>query len=212
MRKTIDIVSKALSILLYPLFVPTYGVALFCVAFSRQVIPLPFVWSLTAVIGTFLLTCALPLSAIWIMMRRGEVTDMQINNASERTIPYLYSVMGFAFWCYLMISILQVPLSIRFVAIGATLAIGTVAVINKWWKISAHLTGLGGLFGGVMSYCMGIGVIPSWTALIIWFALCVVLMYARVNLKAHTPAQVCAGWLLGISFTFLPYCMYLYVA
>ena len=40
MRRVTDIVAKALSVLLYPLFVPTYGIALFCWAYHSQVNPL----------------------------------------------------------------------------------------------------------------------------------------------------------------------------
>ena len=59
MQRIADIAAQALSILLYPLFVPTYGVALFCYAFHTQVVPLPAVWVLIAVLGTLLLTCIL---------------------------------------------------------------------------------------------------------------------------------------------------------
>lgn len=212
MNKIPDIAAKALSVLLYPLFVPTYGVALFCYAYSIQVIPLAPVWILIAILGTLLLTCILPVTAIWILMRRGEVTDMQIENAKERTMPFIYTVMGFAFWCYLMTAVLQAPVYIAYVAVGATCAIALVAVINHWWKISAHLTGFGGLTGGLMSYCLGIGAIPTWGTLTAWFVAALLLMYARLHLKAHTPAQVCAGWLLGLACTFLPYCIYCYAA
>ena len=207
-----NIVSKALSVLLYPLFVPTYGVALFCYAYSTHVLPLPAIWTLVAILGTLLLTCILPITAIWILMRKGKVTDLQIENAGERTMPFVYTIMGFAFWCYLLISVLHAPLFLSFIAVGATMALGLVAFINLRWKISAHLTGFGGLLGGLMTYCLGICAVPTWGTMSLWFALSLALMYARLSLQAHTPAQVCAGWLLGMSCTFLPYCIFVYVA
>ena len=211
MNRVIDIVAQALSILLYPLFIPTYGVALFCYAFSIHVLPLPWVWTLVAVLGTFLLTCVLPLSAIGIMIRRGHVKDLEIAEASQRTMPYIYTTMSFTFWCYLLISILRVPTYLAYVAVGATVGIGLVALINKRWKISAHLTAFGGMFGGLMSYCLGIGAIPTRSTFVLWLSISLVLMYARVRLNAHTPAQVCAGWLMGIVCTFIPYCLVYYV-
>lgn len=207
-----DILSKALSVLLYPLFVPTYGMVLFCYAFSQQVYPLPLVWSMVAVIGTFVLTCILPVTAIWILIRQGKVRDMEIADATERTWPYLYTLFGFGCWCYLMISIMHMPLSISMVSVGATVALGLVFLINRRWKISAHLTGQGGFFGGLMSYYVGIGMMPSWGMIIGWLSIALLLMYARLHLNAHTPAQVCAGWLLGMACTFLPYGIYSYVA
>lgn len=211
MRQFLDIVAKTLSVILYPLFVPTYGIALFCLAHAIHTgTPLPWIWTVIAVVGTFLLSCVLPITAIWILMRRGTVSDMQIENASERTMPYIYTIMGFGFWAYLMIAVLESPLYLSCIAVGAVFAICLVALINKYWKISAHLTGFGGLVGGIFCYCLGIGGIPTWTMLLVLFTLSWVLMWARLHLNAHTPAQVCTGWLLGISCTFIPYCIISY--
>jgi len=213
MTSIADITAKALSALLYPLFVPTYGVALFCYAFAERTDGLlPLVWSLVAVIGTFLLTCILPVTAIWILIRQGKVKDLEIADAGERTMPYIYAVLGFGFWSYLMLSVLHAPMYLGLVSIGATVAIGLIAFINRRWKISAHLTGMGGLFGGLMSYCLGIGVLPGWGMVCLFLCITLALMYARVHLGAHTPAQVSAGWLLGILCTFLPVLIYQYGA
>ena len=211
MKEVLDNIAKILSVVLYPLFVPTYGMGIFCWAYSLHVEPLNIAWVLVAIIGTFIITCLCPITSIWIMMKRGLVKDMQIENAQERFMPYLYSFISFCFWCYLIISVLHAPLFLSFIAVGATTAIGIVALTNRYWKISAHLSGLGGLTGGLMTYCLGIGAIPTWGTLSLWFGVSLILMYARLRLNAHTPAQVCAGWLLGMACTFIPYCMMLYV-
>lgn len=210
MKRLTEIVAKILSVVFYPLFVPTYGMVLFCHSYHTAVHPMPLVWSIVAILGTLFLTCILPITAIWLLMLRGKVKDMQITDARERTVPYLYSIIGFGFWCYLLIAILHVPVYLRFVAIGATVALALVMLINRKWKISAHLTGLGGLFGGLISYCIGIGAVPTWGTLILWLSVILVVMYARLRLDAHTPAQVSAGFLLGITCTFIPYCIYHY--
>lgn len=212
MNRFLDIVAKALSIILYPLFVPTYGMGLFCYAHGIHVAPLNGIWIAVAILGTFVFTCALPITAIWVMMKRGIVKDLQIENSNERTMPYIYSALGFAFWSYFLVSILHVPLFLSFIAIGATVAIAIVALINRRWKISAHLTGLGGLVGGIFAYCLGIGAIPTWGTIGIWAGLSLLLMWARLRLNAHTPAQVSAGWLMGLFWTAVPYCIYSYVA
>ena len=105
MNKTLDIAAKILSVVLYPLFVPTYGMILFCWAHSLHVAPLPWIWVVIALVGTFLLTCIIPITAIWIMIRRGQVADIQIANANERTMPYIYTIFGFGCWAYLIISV-----------------------------------------------------------------------------------------------------------
>ena len=205
------LLANVISVVCYPLFIPTYGVALFCYSYSVQVNPLHWIWILIAVVGTFVLTCALPLSAIGILMLRGKVKDIQIEDSKERTVPFIYSLCGFGFWSYLMNSVLHAPAYIGLTCIGATVAIGLIALINRWWKISAHMTGIGGLFGGLLSYCLGIGAIPTWSTWCTWLIGALVVMYARLRLNAHTGAQVSAGYLLGILCTFLPYYIVSYV-
>ncbi|MBQ2067644.1 MAG: hypothetical protein II457_01830 [Paludibacteraceae bacterium] len=212
MSKVLDILAKSISVFFYPLFIPTYGMILFCRAYALHVRPLPTLWVVVALFGTVSLTCLIPLGAIVIRMARGKVTNLQIDDPRERTMPYAYTCMGFGCWAYLMVAILHAPSFIGLVAVGATIAIGLVSIINRWWKISAHMTAMGGLFGGLMSYCLGVGGFPTWVTLCIWIGVVLAVMYARLYVNAHTPAQVCAGWLLGIVCTFTPYCIVSYGA
>ena len=212
MKRFLDIIANALSILFYPLFIPTYGISLFCYSYASLNYTITPVWIAVAIGGTLLLTCILPATAIMILIRQGRVKNMQIENAAERTMPYVYATLGFGFWCYLLMAILHTPLYINVVAIGATVAIGIVTLINRYWKISAHLTAAGGLFGGLMSYCLGVGAIPTWGTIGLWLGLILCLMYARLWLNAHTPAQVICGLLMGICCTYLPTLIVLHAA
>lgn len=202
MKRITKIAAKTLSVLLYPLFMPTYGMALFCAVFSQYVMLPAFYWW-AVILSTLLITCVIPLSAILLLRRRGAVSSLYIEKASERTTPYLYSILSFACWCVLLYKI-AVPAYLLASAVGATLALVAVTVINHWWKISAHLTGFGGLLGGIMSYYLATGALPA-----IWFGVtllvvALLLMYARLYLNAHTSLQVVAGLLLGLLFTFIP--------
>lgn len=202
--KTLDLIAKILSCIFYPLFMPTIGMVLLCHAYHTQIMPLSSLWIATTIGCTILLSCILPLTAIFILIRRGSITDIHISNPRQRTTPYLYSIVGFAFWLYMLIFTIKAPLCINVVALGAVVALCAVTIINYWWKISAHLTGMGGLFGGILSYCLSIQAFPTWGTLCIWLGLTIMLMYARIYLKAHTPTQVIAGWLLGLCCTLIP--------
>lgn len=211
MKGLLDILAKIVSVIFYPLFVPTLGMALLCHAYHNQVMPLATVWVVITIACTFILTCLLPITAIMILIRKGEITSIHIDDPKQRTMPYIYASIGFGFWTYLTTMVLQAPLCINIVAMGATMSILFVLIINHWWKISAHLTGMGGLLGGILSYCLSTLSFPTWGTLCIWLALTLVLMYARLWLKAHTPTQVVAGWLLGLSCTLIPNMILFYV-
>lgn len=202
MHKAFHIVSMTLSGLLHPLFMPTYGIVLFCMAFSQQ-IPLPAVYWLVSCIGTFFMTALIPLSLMIFRRLRGEISDISISNASERTPIYVYTIICYAFWSYFLYKVIHAPF-VSLIGVGATIALAVVLFINTRWKISAHLTGLGGLLGGILAYVYNYTLpLPMMTISII-LGIALALMFARLYLNAHTSLQVVTGFLLGIIMTFTP--------
>lgn len=203
MKRLPHILSMTLSGILHPLFMPTYGVLIYCLAFSRQQIPLPTVYWLVACIGTFFMTAFIPISLMLFRRLRGEISDISISNATERTPIYLYTIICYAFWCYFLFKVIHSPF-LCVVGIGGTIALALVTVINFRWKISAHLTGFGGFLGGILAYTFNYQLpLPLGTVSLL-LAVALLLMYARLYLQAHTPLQVVAGYLMGILMTFVP--------
>ncbi|MBQ9144760.1 MAG: phosphatase PAP2 family protein, partial [Paludibacteraceae bacterium] len=121
----------------------------------------------------------------------------------QRTTPYIYTLICYGFWAYFVRVTLQLPLFLFWVIIGAMIALLAVTIINHWWKISAHLTGIGGLLGGICSFALNYATLPL-ILIIIILVLSLLLMYARLYLNAHTPMQVVCGFLLGLLCTFIP--------
>ena len=202
MHKALHIVSMALSGLLHPLFMPTYGIVLFCLAFSQQV-PLPPAYWLVACIGTFFMTALIPLSLMIFRRLRGEISDISISKAPERTPIYVYTIICYAFWCYFLFKVIHAPF-VSLIGVGATIALALVLFINTRWKISAHLTGLGGLFGGILAYVYNYTLPLPMVTITIILGVALALMFARLYLNAHTSMQVVTGFLLGIIMTFTP--------
>lgn len=203
MQQIFNILSKAFSILLYPLFMPTYGMGLYMLAMHHRTPNLPNAYIWVAIVGTLVITALIPIVLLLILWKRGNISSLHIDNAKERTTPYVYSLICYGFWCYFVGVTLHMPLVWLVVAIGSTCALLAVTIINHWWKISAHLTGMGGLLGGICSLALYYSALPT-TLIIITLTISLLLMYARLYMNAHTPAQVVAGYLLGILFTFIP--------
>ncbi|MBP5658536.1 MAG: phosphatase PAP2 family protein [Paludibacteraceae bacterium] len=202
MNNTLYYISRAISAVLYPMFIPTYGMLIYFLALRSFIsYPAPLVW--IGVIGTLIFTCLLPLSVILVMIHRGNLTDIYIRNSKQRTMPYVYSTICYGFWTYFCWQVMHLPLFIVLTAAGATVALLLVLLINRTWKISAHLAALGGLFGGMMSFSLSTGVSATW-ALIGCSVTALLLMFARVYDESHTPLQVVFGYLLGTLATFIP--------
>lgn len=202
MNNTLYYISRAISAVLYPMFIPTYGMLIYFLALRSFIsYPAPLIW--IGVIGTLIFTCLLPLSVILVMIHRGNLTDIYIRNSKQRTMPYVYSTICYGFWTYFCWQVMHLPLFIVLTAAGATVALLLVLLINRTWKISAHLAALGGLFGGMMSFSLSTGVSATW-ALIGCSVTALLLMFARVYDESHTPLQVVFGYLLGTLATFIP--------
>lgn len=209
MHKALTILSQVWSILLYPMLMPLYGTLLLCVALSQLSPQMPAAYWIICLAGTTFLTIIIPICLLLYMRHRGYIDSLLIHNPKQRTAPYIYTLMCYGFWaCFLRIS-MRMPLFLLLIVIGAMLALLAVTIINRWWKISAHLTAIGGLLGGVCSFAINYATMPR-TLIIIILAAALLLMYARLYINAHTPLQVVCGFLLGLILTFTPTLIFAY--
>lgn len=196
---------KLISYIFQPLLMPTYGIALLMQTAVFAFLPVSF--RLIAVIGTLLFTGILPALPIYLMMKKGQIRDLFISKREERTMPYMFSMLSYVFWMLFLWRTLRFPVEFVLLAAGSVLSVFIMIFINLRWKISAHLAGAGGIFGGILgvSYIMAIN--PFW--LIITFVIISGLVaISRVYLKAHTLSQVIAGFLLGFVSVLLPVILY----
>ena len=199
-----------LSVVLYPLFTPTYLMVAFCALFSQNMLPLPSRYWWFAVGGTAFFTFLIPLVVIVVMMLQGRVSDFDVSNRKERFIPFLYGIMSFSLWCVYLESVLKVPDFMFRTAVCSVLALVACTIISRRWKISAHLASMGGVIGMVIGYLLYFGLNAPVTVCLL-LLLSLLLMYARIYLEAHTPAQVVCGYLLGLVFTLTPNIILSYV-
>ena len=153
--------------------------------------------------GTAVLTLIIPIILLLFLWRKGYIDSLHIDNAKQRTTPYIYTLICYGFWAYFVRVTVKMPTFMLLVAIGAMVALLAVTIINHWWKISAHLTGIGGLLGGICSFALNYSILPLMLIIIV-LLLSLLLMYARLYLHAHTPMQVVCGFLLGLLCTCIP--------
>lgn len=203
MHRLLHILAQACSVLLHPLFMPTYGMVLFCSGIGHLNTKLPLAYTILAISGTLFFTFFVPAAGIWYLWKTKRIDSLHIEDSHQRTAPYISTIISYALWIYFLHYLLQLPSFMSIVAIGAIIALVVVTITNLKWKISAHLTGIGGLLGGVCSFVLYYSTLPLGLVITI-LATSLILMYARLYLHAHTPLQVVCGFLLGILSTFIP--------
>ena len=203
MHKLLNILSNTYSIVLYPMLMPLYGMLLFCIAIRQLSPEMPILYLVICIVGTAILTLVIPIILLLFMRWRGYIDSLQIEKPKQRTMPYIYTLICYCFWAYFMHATLQLPMFMLLVAIGAIVALLIVTIINHWWKISAHLTAMGGLLGGICSIALTYSILPT-TLIICTLVISLLLMYARLYVNAHTPLQVVCGYILGLIFTSIP--------
>ena len=192
---------KAITLIFQPLLMPTFGMMI--LMNMTFFVGLPPLWRWISIIGTFIFTAVLPAIPILMMLRKGEINDLFISKKEQRTMPYLISFLAYVFWSVFMWRTLQFPMFIVAMGIGSAVSIITITVINLKWKISAHLGGVGGLTGAVFGVCYRMAINPL-MFLIVILAISALVALARMELKAHTPGQVLAGFVVGFLAVFLP--------
>lgn len=149
----------------------------------------------------FLSTFATPSLLIYYLYRMGFFSNLVLDNLRDRRIPYWLTILIYTATTYLFGWKFQ-PFSslipgIAIILGSITVSILLVAIISFRWKISAHATGIGGLTGALACLTLYFDETNLFLPLILSIATTGVLLSARLQLNAHTPAQLLAGLLLG---------------
>ena len=187
--------SKLISIILHPIFMPL--VALHLTLDSLHSIVLTS-QDLNYIYGIVICcTIILPLLSIFFLIKKGMVGSLEMSNHKERSLPLFITVLWMSLGFYMLNHTLIYPYLLKAELFGAILIIIFAAIISKFWKISLHLLAIGGVVGVFIALkLMGGGILY---VLLIFILLSGVLGVARVKQKAHNHTQVYVGFLLGVS-------------
>lgn len=188
---------KIISYLFHPLLLPSFGLLLI---FNIDEMNLWFSSSeqryfLYAL--TFTATFLLPLLNALLLLKMKQISSLAMETRQERKIPYLASAIFYFAESYFLMNA-DVPVLVKAMMFGATLLVVSVMLINLFWKISAHMVGIGGLCGMMLaiSYRLQINL---HIVLMLLFLIAGLVAFSRLKLNAHNSTQVYVGFLLGVS-------------
>jgi membrane-associated phospholipid phosphatase len=128
--------------------------------------------------------------------------NLRMEDRSRRIVPFLFTTFIYGADTFLLTrNLSSLHLSVVILA-AVSVCIGLVTLVTLFWKISAHAVGTGGLLGflfGIVYDFAAIELLYPTLACVLATGL---LLSARLYLNAHTPAQVAAGFLLGLAVCF----------
>lgn len=120
---------------------------------------------------------------------------MKLDERSERVFPY---AMTFVFYLFTYFLLLRIPVYylMRSFMLGGLVSLLILMALNFKWKISAHMTGIGGIAALILgiSLKLYINLLPLF---ILTLLLAGILAASRLLLNAHKPLEVYVGFLLG---------------
>jgi membrane-associated phospholipid phosphatase len=151
----------------------------------------------TSILLGALFLAVLPIAPVVYYARKGTI-DIDISDRSKRPKFFAMSIIGYSFGA-VTFGILHAT-SMMVISIAYVCVTLSVAVISFFWKVSVHTTGIAGPVTG-LTYVFG------WVAVPLYLLLLPV-GWARLRLKAHTPAQLVVGVFVAFLVTFAVYLVF----
>jgi hypothetical protein len=152
------------------------------------------------------LVAGVPLGVVALMLYRGAIASIELPRRTTRFGPLLAAVGGLLVLLLGLAAMRPAGAAWTGLVVACYAAnVGLAMLITYWWKISVHclsLASFAAMAGGVHVLAPQPGGPGIDTAMQIGIggalALLPVLIWARVRIGAHTPAQAVTGALLGL--------------
>lgn len=192
--------SKWISGVFHPLVMPLASLILvFAIDPYLQALPEVFIY-----MGVVVLVNTLaPAVSIYLLHRRGFLSDLDIRNRRERMLPFLIVLAYFIMTYFLLRSspALYIPLIYLDMWMGLMLSIAGALIITRWFKISMHMLAQGGVLGTVMAV-QTLQLVPQWELNAVLVFISGWVGFARIHMGVHRHVEVYSGYLLGFAVCF----------
>lgn len=190
-------IAKGISFVLHPLLLPLYG--LFFIFNSNSVFSfLPAAVKNYCYLITFFFLCLLPLLSLPLFKKAGLITSYSLDKRQERVYPILLSIF-YAFMGFYLVGRFPYTVIVQQLYLVLIIVLSGFSIITIRWKISMHMMAIGAVCGFVT--ILGLRYFGEVRYLLMLLILLSGILGAcRLYLKKHNPAQIYAGFLVGLSF------------
>ena len=199
-----------ISYVFHPLMMSTFLILILAIASPYAILPVGFnvTGAVVLIALIWITTFLIPSLSLFILKKTGSISSLTLYNRKERITPMIYTTVMYGVTAYMFSTKLELGVMISVFLGISTLLIGLTTLITLVWKISAHGTGIGGLIGVVIASNLVLNIRHFDIILIALFILAGIVLSARLKLKAHTPAQVYVGFVMGVFVSFVAYMLY----
>jgi len=188
-------ITNVVTILFHPVFLPLYGLYLL---FSIPELLVFLPGTVRRVI--FLLVLAnniiMPLALLPLFRVKNMISSYRLETRAERIIPLLSTSLLYFITAF-MVFRFQLPGVIKAFLFSGACVVFATALVNFRWKVSVHSVGAGAMVATVLVLSFKLYSGHVWVIAAV-FLISGLVMASRLFQSAHTPAQVYAGFFLGI--------------
>ena len=189
-------IALVISVVFQPLLMPTlvFGMIFFGVPQSTT-IPEEFKIRLFYLI--VLSTLLIPMITIIGLRLSCMVKSLHMPEVKDRTVPFLIVSLYFILTTYFLYQKTEFdPILWNGMAV-ITFSVIILTIITWFWKMSAHMTGAGGLLAVVLVLGLKFPAFEILYPLLLTLLLSGAIASSRLYLQAHRPLEIYAGFLMG---------------
>ncbi len=213
------IAAQILSIIAHPLLMLTYMLLLLLLVnpYLFGVNSISDLESKKLILSVFFTSFLLPAIAIFLMRKLDLISSIDMRDKKDRIGPFI--VTGI-FYLWVFQNVLRnndMPTAFLIAVLGTTVGLFLCFLINLFFKISLHASGIGGFIGIVLitMWLYSYGTFEMWLPfigscsisinLVLMLSLLVagLIGTARLGLGAHTSRELYAGFALGLLCQFI---------
>src|SRR3954464_3064719 len=145
--------AKIISVLLHPLFFPTYVFFWLTLRFPAQFEGITPFLMLMRKINVFWMTAFFPAFSVFLLWRLKFISNIMLRTQRERVAPYIITMIFYWWMWYLSRNFTDQPVVLKFFYFSIFGATIFGLMLNSFFKISMHGMGVGGLLVFVLLTC-----------------------------------------------------------
>ena len=195
-------IALVLSVVFQPLLIPSlvFGLMLFGVPQSTSI---PSEIRSSIYFFIVVATLLIPMVTVIGLRLSGRLRSLHMPDVRDRRVPFVITMLFFLLTTWFLKQRMDFDPTIWLGMGVICFSVIILTAVSFFWKMSAHMTGLGGLVAVVLVLGRKFPTFEMLYPLLGVLVLCGMVATARLSLQAHRPIEVYVGWLAGFLICWL---------